>query len=67
MDTDGNGIADLQAITSKLDYIKSLGVNALWLNPIFESAWFDGGYDVLDFYKVDPRFGTNNDLVSLVY
>jgi maltose alpha-D-glucosyltransferase/alpha-amylase len=46
--------------------IKSLGVNALWLNPIFESGWFDGGYDVIDFYKVDPRFGTNTDLVTLV-
>ena len=53
MDTDGNGIGDLPGITSKLDYIKSLGVNALWLNPIFESGWFDGGYDVIDFYKVD--------------
>lgn len=49
-----------------MDYIKSLGVNALWLNPIFESGWFDGGYDVIDFYKVDPRFGTNTDLVTLV-
>lgn len=66
MDTDGNGIGDLPGITSKLDYIKSLGVNALWLNPIFESGWFDGGYDVIDFYKVDPRFGTNTDLVRLV-
>lgn len=66
MDTDGNGIGDLPGITQKLDYIKSLGVNALWLNPIFESGWFDGGYDVIDFYKVDPRFGTNSDLVALV-
>lgn len=66
MDSDGNGIGDLPGITSKLDYIKSLGVNALWLNPIFESGWFDGGYDIIDFYKVDPRFGTNTDLVTLV-
>lgn len=66
MDTDGNGIGDLPGITSKLDYIKSIGVNALWLNPIFESGWFDGGYDVIDYYKVDPRFGTNSDLVTLV-
>lgn len=66
MDSDGNGIGDLPGITSKLDYIKSLGVNALWLNPVFESGWFDGGYDVIDFYKVDPRFGTNTDLVTLV-
>ena len=66
MDTDGNGIGDLPGITQKLDYIKSIGVNALWLNPIFESGWFDGGYDVIDYYKVDPRFGTNSDLVTLV-
>jgi maltose alpha-D-glucosyltransferase/alpha-amylase len=66
MDSDGNGIGDLPGITSRLDYIQSLGVNALWLNPIFESGWFDGGYDIIDFYKVDPRFGTNSDLVKLV-
>lgn len=65
-DSDGNGIGDLPGITSKLDYIQSLGVNAIWLNPVFESGWFDGGYDVIDFYKVDPRFGTNTDLVNLV-
>ena len=66
MDSDGNGIGDLPGITSKLDYIQSLGVNALWINPCFESGWFDGGYDVIDFYKIDPRFGTNTDLVTLV-
>lgn len=66
MDTDGNGIGDLPGITEKLDYIKSLGVNAIWLNPVFESGWFDGGYDVIDFYKIDPRFGTNTDMVNLI-
>ena len=66
MDTDGNGIGDLPGITSRLDYIKSLGVDVLWLNPVFESGWFDGGYDVIDFYKIDPRFGTNTDMVTLV-
>lgn len=66
MDSDGNGIGDLPGITSKLDYIQSLGVNALWINPCFESGWFDGGYDVIDFYKIDPRFGTNTDLVTLI-
>ena len=64
-DSDGNGIGDLQGIISKLDYIQSLGVNALWLNPVFESGWIDGGYDVIDFYKIDPRFGTNTDMVRL--
>jgi len=53
MDSDGNGIGDLPGIISRLDYIQSLGVNALWLNPIFKSGWFDGGYDIIDFYQVD--------------
>lgn len=66
MDTDGNGIGDIPGIISRLDYIRSLGVTALWLNPVFESGWFDGGYDVIDYYKVDPRFGTNTDMVKLI-
>lgn len=66
MDSDGNGIGDLPGITSKLDYIKSVGVNTIWLNPVFESGWFDGGYDIIDFYKIDPRFGTNTDMVNLI-
>lgn len=66
MDSNGDGIGDLPGITSKLDYIQSLGVNAIWLNPVFESGWFDGGYDVIDFFKIDPRFGTNTDMVYLL-
>ena len=65
-DSDGNGIGDLPGITSRLEYIRSIGVTAVWMNPIFVSGWTDGGYDVIDFYKVDPRFGTNSDLVALV-
>lgn len=65
MDSDGNGIGDIPGITSRLDYIKSLGVNVIWLCPVYESGWMDGGYDVIDFYKVDPRFGTNTDMVNL--
>ncbi|MCR4765516.1 MAG: alpha-amylase [Bacteroidaceae bacterium] len=65
MDSDGNGIGDLPGITSRLDYLQSLGITALWLNPIYVSGWQDGGYDVIDFYQVDPRFGTNTDLVVL--
>lgn len=65
-DSDGNGIGDLPGITSRLEYIKSLGVTAIWMNPIFVSGFTDGGYDIIDFYKVDPRFGTNTDLVKLV-
>ena len=47
-------------------FIKSIGVNTLWLNPLFESGFTDGGYDLIDFYKVDPRFGTNTDLVEFI-
>ena len=65
-DSDGSGIGDLPGIASRLEYVKSLGVTAIWMNPIFVSGWTDGGYDVIDFYKVDPRFGTNTDLVNLV-
>ena len=65
-DSDGNGIGDLPGITSRLEYVRSIGVTAIWMNPIFVSGWTDGGYDVIDFYRVDPRFGTNSDLVALV-
>ncbi len=60
-DTDGDGIGDLNGIIRKLDYIKSLGVDAVWLNPFFESPFCDAGYDVSDYYKVAPRYGTNDD------
>ncbi len=64
-DSDGNGIGDLKGIESRLDYIQSIGVNTIWLNPIFKSAFKDGGYDVIDYYLIDPRFGTNTQLVEL--
>jgi len=65
-DSDGNGIGDIPGVLSKLDYIEKLGVGVIWFNPLFESGWIDGGYDIKDYYKVDPRFGTNTDLVNLV-
>lgn len=64
-DSDGDGFGDLKGIQSRLDYVQSLGINSLWLNPVFKSGFKDGGYDVIDFYEVDPRFGTNTDLVNL--
>jgi maltose alpha-D-glucosyltransferase/alpha-amylase len=51
-DSDGDGIGDLNGIISKLDYLKELGVDALWLNPIFESPMLDAGYDVTDYRKI---------------
>ncbi|HEY4197683.1 MAG TPA: alpha-amylase family glycosyl hydrolase [Mucilaginibacter sp.] len=64
-DSNGNGIGDLKGIQSRLDYVQSLGINTIWLNPVFKSGFKDGGYDVIDFYQVDPRFGTNTELVQL--
>src|SRR6202022_2092071 len=64
-DSNGDGIGDLAGIIAKLDYIRSIGSNAIWINPIFESPFGDAGYDVADFYKVAPRYGTNADLRRL--
>jgi maltose alpha-D-glucosyltransferase/alpha-amylase len=64
-DSNGDGIGDLKGITEKLDYIKSLGVDAIWINPFFESPFCDGGYDISDYYKVAPRYGTNEDAKKL--
>ena len=64
-DTNADGIGDLNGIVEKLDYIKSLGCNALWINPCFDSPFRDAGYDVRDYKKVAPRYGTNNDLYRL--
>lgn len=64
-DSDGDGIGDINGIRSKLDYIGSLGVTAIWISPCFCSEFKDGGYDITDFYTVDPRFGTNSELVAL--
>ena len=60
-DTNGDGIGDLEGIIEKLDYVKSLGVDGIWINPFFKSPFHDGGYDISDYYKVAPRYGTNED------
>jgi len=64
-DSNGDGIGDIPGIVGKLDYLESLGVNAVWVNPCFVSPFLDGGYDVSDYYKVAPRYGTNSDLKRL--
>ncbi len=64
-DTNGDGIGDFNGIISKLDYIKELGCNAIWINPCFESPFGDAGYDVSDYYSAAPRYGTNEDLKRL--
>jgi maltose alpha-D-glucosyltransferase/alpha-amylase len=60
-DSNGDGIGDLPGIIEKLDYVKSLGVDAIWLNPFFDSPFNDAGYDIRDYYKVAPRYGNNED------
>ena len=64
-DANGDGIGDFQGIIEKLDYVKSLGCNALWINPCFDSPFRDAGYDVRDYKKVAARYGTNDDLIRL--
>jgi len=64
-DANGDGIGDIPGIIQKLDYIQWLGVNALWLNPCFVSPFQDAGYDVADYYRVAPRYGSNQDLKRL--
>jgi oligo-1,6-glucosidase len=59
-DNDGDGIGDLKGIISKLDYIKSLGVTTVWLNPIYSSPNDDNGYDVSDYRNIMKEFGTMN-------
>lgn len=65
-DSNGDGIGDLNGITEKLDYIKELGCNALWINPIYDSPFMDAGYDVRDYKKVAPRYGTIDDYKNLL-
>jgi maltose alpha-D-glucosyltransferase/alpha-amylase len=66
-DSDGDGIGDLAGLTSRLDYLARLGVTCLWLNPIHPGPNRDDGYDVADFYGVDPRLGTLGDFAELVH
>lgn len=65
-DTSGNGIGDLQGIIKKLDYIKSLGVDVIWLCPIYDSPNDDNGYDIRDYKKIMKEFGTDNDFDMLL-
>ncbi|THV01321.1 glycoside hydrolase family 13 protein [Dendrothele bispora CBS 962.96] len=60
-DSNGDGIGDLNGITSKLDYIKDLGVTVIWLSPIYKSPLADMGYDIADYRQIDPRYGTLED------
>ncbi|KAM7343922.1 maltase A7 [Cochliomyia hominivorax] len=66
MDSDGDGIGDLNGITSKLQYLKDIGVTAAWLSPIFTSPMVDFGYDISDFFDIQPEYGTLEDFRQLI-
>ena len=65
-DTDGDGIGDLRGIIEKLDYIKELGVDVIWLNPVYQSPNDDNGYDISDYYAIMTEFGTMADFEELL-
>lgn len=65
-DANGDGLGDIAGITDRIDYLKTLGVDAIWLSPFFPSDLADGGYDVIDYRNIDPRLGTLDDYDDLV-
>lgn len=65
-DSNGDGVGDIGGIISKLNYLSELGIELIWLSPMFKSPMDDMGYDIADYYQVDPIFGTNNELEHLI-
>ena len=65
-DSNNDGYGDINGIISKLDYLKDLGVGILWLSPIYLSDFKDNGYDIIDYYKIHPTFGTMEDFENLI-
>ncbi|MBA1394055.1 glucohydrolase, partial [Lactobacillus sp. XV13L] len=65
-DSNGDGIGDLAGITRRLDYLQKLGVDAIWLSPIYQSPGIDNGYDISDYEAIDPQYGTMSDLENLL-
>src|SRR3954470_1353756 len=66
MDSNGDGVGDLAGVAPRLDYLEWLGVDAVWLSPIYPSPMADFGYDVADYVNVDPIFGSLDDFAALV-
>ena len=65
-DSNGDGIGDVRGIIQKLDYLKSLGVDIIWISPIYQSPMVDQGYDISDYYNIHPSFGTMEDMEELL-
>lgn len=65
-DSNGDGVGDLNGITEKLDYLQQLGIDILWLSPVYKSPFIDQGYDISDYYAIDPLFGTMEDMEELI-
>ena len=65
-DSNGDGVGDLRGIINRLDYLKSLGVGTVWLNPIYTSPNDDNGYDISDYRQIQPEFGTMQDFDDLL-
>ena len=65
-DSNGDGVGDLKGITEKLDYLQQLGIYILWLSPVYKSPFIDQGYDISDYYAIDPLFGTMEDMEELI-
>jgi oligo-1,6-glucosidase len=65
-DSDGDGIGDLTGIIRRLDHLQRLGVDVVWLSPIYQSPHRDNGYDISDYYAIDPAFGTLDDFDELL-
>lgn len=65
-DSDGDGTGDIRGITEKLTYLKELGIGALWLSPVYSSPMYDNGYDISNYKKVNPLFGDNNEIYTLL-
>lgn len=65
-DANGDGVGDIQGIISKLDYLKELGIDIIWISPMYQSPFIDQGYDISDYYAIDPVFGSMEDMEQLL-
>ena len=65
-DSNGDGFGDLQGVIEKLDYLKELGIDVIWLSPVFDSPQDDNGYDIRDYRSIYGRFGSNEDMEELI-